>query len=99
MAGTFLICLSGVVDRRVDHGKVEERRRPGWTSTGEDRIRRDHVQLGDRVAAAGATQIRQEPMMRPVSLRSLVIVFLLWRVSVLSSRLERTEPGWRSRSD
>jgi hypothetical protein len=41
--------LNGVVDRRMDHGKVEERRRPGWTSTGEDRIRRDHVQLGDWV--------------------------------------------------
>jgi len=47
----FLIRLNGVVDRRVDHGKVEERRRPGWTSTGEDRIRRDHVQLGDWVGS------------------------------------------------
>ena len=49
----FLIRLNGVVDRRMDHGKVEERRRPGWTSSGEDRIRRDHVQLGDWVGSRG----------------------------------------------
>ena len=47
----FLIRLNGVVDRRVDHGKVEERRRPGWTSTGEYGIRRYHVQLGDWVGS------------------------------------------------
>ena len=47
----FLIRLNGVVDRRMNHGKVEERRRTGWTATGEDRIRRDQVQLGDWVGS------------------------------------------------
>jgi len=48
----FLIRLYGVVDRRVDHGKVEERCRPGWTSTGENRIRRDDIQIGDWVGSS-----------------------------------------------
>ena len=90
----FLICLNGVVDRRVHHGKVEERRRPGWTSTGEDRIRRDHVQLGDWVRSRrrcpDQTRTNDEACESSEPGHS---VPLLWRVSVLSSRLERTEPG------
>src|SRR6187200_3064460 len=53
MAGT----VSYTLERRHgsrrggDHGKVEERGRSGWTSTGENRIRCDHIQLGDWVGS------------------------------------------------
>ena len=95
----FLIRLNGVVDRRVDHGKVEERRRPGWTSTGEDGFSRDHVQPLIGSAAAGAAHIRQLPMMRPVSLRSPVMVPLFLACFRSSSRIEHTALGSRCRGD
>ena len=70
----FFIRLDGVVDRRVDHGKVEERRCPGWTSTAE--IVSAAIAFNSEIgsAAAGTAHIRQPQMMRPVSLRSPVIV-------------------------
>ena len=52
----FLIRLNGIVDRRVDHGKVQQRRRPGWTSTGKDGLRRNRVQLADWVGSGWRCQ-------------------------------------------
>ena len=73
----FLIRLNGIVDRRVDHGKVQQRRRPGWTSTGKDGSAAIAFNSVIGSAAVGAAPIRQPQRMRPVNLRSLVMESLL----------------------
>src|SRR5687768_10913072 len=84
-----LIRLNRVMDCDMDHGEVQERRRASRTSTGEDRIRRDGVQLADRVgsrrrAQNACSREREHTDDQPGNVRFEQVVFHRWSLCYIS---------------